>query len=252
MSTPIHRMITAVCDEPDCEATAAVHLRIPPENDGPYWGTARESRQRDAVRAFTGAGWQIGPDGSERCPDHHTPTPNPTSPDGYAHLAGSPLTIAGHTRQRCLWCGVLVHDDPTSTLPTIPVGRGPNGNRGPCFKQPTPTSPGFDPKAYALSAAADELEETGAYALAQRANDGWRVDVHRRVPDADPVHLLTAHVHAMSDGGFPGPSAGHRLIERGWIVRPCAHSAHDRTPSGWKHHTGNPEQWTAPVVETTP
>lgn len=99
----------------------------------------------------------------------------------------------------------------------------------------------------ALAAAVDELEEIGARAVAHPVpSGGWIVHVHH--PDGgEDLHIP---ITPMEDGHFPGASAGHRLIEHGWIIRGCANFANDRTPAGWKAAHDVPGGWSAPVVPT--
>lgn len=98
----------------------------------------------------------------------------------------------------------------------------------------------------ALAAAVNELEARGPCAVARPycpdpTRDfvmGWYIDV---------VHgdNVLARILLGDSAEFPPASAGHRLIEKGWMVLGCAHFA-PRRPAGW-HHDETGDRWTAPV-----
>lgn len=89
---------------------------------------------------------------------------------------------------------------------------------------------------HALRAAVDSLEERGPMATARRHGPGWQITV------TGAGVLETVELDSPE---WAPNSAGHRLIERGWIVSSPAHFARDRT-AGWAHREG--DTWTAPVV----
>ncbi|WP_105968385.1 hypothetical protein [Streptomyces geranii] len=72
--------------------------------------------------------------------------------------------------------------------------------------------------------------------------DGFRI----RVLDEDHGVYL---VHLFLDwGSFRPASAGHRLVEHGYMIRPDARTP--ETVNGWREVAGQPATWSVPVMPT--
>ncbi|MDX3241695.1 hypothetical protein [Streptomyces sp. ME18-1-4] len=72
--------------------------------------------------------------------------------------------------------------------------------------------------------------------------DGYRIRVLAEDHDGDLVDLI------FDWDSFRPASAGHRLIEHGYMIRPDA-----RTPdavNGWREVPGQPGTWSVPVMPT--
>ncbi|WP_329318025.1 hypothetical protein [Streptomyces sp. NBC_01262] len=72
--------------------------------------------------------------------------------------------------------------------------------------------------------------------------DGYRLRVLAEDHDSDLLDL------PLDWDSFRPASAGHRLIEHGYMIRPDARTP--ETVNGWREDPGQPDTWSVPVMPT--